>query len=86
MATTKGYIRVFSQSGIQTGLFSVGSVIAAAGKDDLIILLYHAGEPFAGKETLGNYEIIGSRTKPMSATYSRDITPYRLSELGIRRL
>ncbi|KAF9298822.1 hypothetical protein BGZ74_009205 [Mortierella antarctica] len=53
VATTKGYIRVFSQSGIQTGLFSVGSVIAAAGKDDLIILLYHAGEPFAGSQNLG---------------------------------
>ncbi|KAF9315034.1 hypothetical protein BG003_003535 [Podila horticola] len=53
VATTKGYIRVFSQSGIQTGLFSVGSVIAAAGRDDLIILLYHAGEPFAGSQNLG---------------------------------
>ncbi|KFH70872.1 hypothetical protein MVEG_03719 [Podila verticillata NRRL 6337] len=53
VATTRGYVRVFSQSGIQTGLFSVGSVIAAAGKDDLIILLYHAGEPFAGSQNLG---------------------------------
>ncbi|KAK3818655.1 MAG: hypothetical protein J3Q66DRAFT_439688 [Benniella sp.] len=34
------------QSGIQRALFSVGSVIAAAGKDDLVILIYHQGEPF----------------------------------------
>ncbi|KAF9430621.1 hypothetical protein BGZ94_005626 [Podila epigama] len=53
VTTTRGYVRVFSQSGIQTGLFSVGSVIAAAGKDDLVILLHHLGEPFAGSQNLG---------------------------------
>jgi len=49
VATSRGHVRVFSQSGIQTGLFSVGSVIAAAGRDDMVLLVYHLGEPFEGK-------------------------------------
>ena len=49
VATSRGYVRVFSQSGIQTALFSVGSVISAAGKDDMILLIHHQGEPFEGK-------------------------------------
>ncbi|KAG0359042.1 hypothetical protein BGZ54_010158 [Gamsiella multidivaricata] len=53
VATSRGYIRVFSQSGIQTALFSVGSVIAAAGKDDMVLLVYNHGEPFEGSQNLG---------------------------------
>ncbi|KAF9198016.1 hypothetical protein BGZ49_001301 [Haplosporangium sp. Z 27] len=53
VATSRGYVRVFSQSGIQTALFSVGSVVAAAGKDDMVLLIYHQGEPFQGSQNLG---------------------------------
>ncbi|KAF9353906.1 hypothetical protein BGX34_011298, partial [Mortierella sp. NVP85] len=53
VATSRGYVRIFSQSGIQRALFSVGSVIAAAGKDDLVLLIYHQGEPFQGSQNLG---------------------------------
>ncbi|KAF8937985.1 hypothetical protein BGZ58_001792 [Dissophora ornata] len=48
VATSRGYVRVFSLSGVQTALFSVGSVISAAGKDDMILLIHHQGEPFEG--------------------------------------
>ncbi|KAG0210615.1 hypothetical protein BGX28_009140 [Mortierella sp. GBA30] len=61
VATSRGYVRVFSQSGIQTGLFSVGSVIAAAGKDDMVLLVYHLGEPFEGSQNLG-YSIYNVET------------------------
>ncbi|KAF9990738.1 hypothetical protein BGZ75_000124 [Mortierella antarctica] len=53
VTTSRGHVRVFSQSGIQTGLFSVGSVIAAAGRDDMVLLVYHLGEPFEGSQNLG---------------------------------
>ncbi|KAI8359261.1 hypothetical protein B0O80DRAFT_439828 [Mortierella sp. GBAus27b] len=61
VATSKGYVRVFSQSGIQTALFCVGSVIAAAGKDDMVLLIYHQGEPFEGSQNLG-YSIYNVET------------------------
>ncbi|KAG0000372.1 hypothetical protein BGZ80_010757 [Entomortierella chlamydospora] len=61
VATSRGFIRVFSQSGIQTALFSVGSVVAAAGKDDMVLLIYHQGEPFQGSQNLG-YSIYNVET------------------------
>jgi len=48
VTTSRGYVRVFSQSGIQTGLFGVGPVISSAGKGDLVLLVHHQGEPFQG--------------------------------------
>ncbi|KAF9194749.1 hypothetical protein BGZ51_007978 [Haplosporangium sp. Z 767] len=53
VTTSRGYVRVFSQSGIQTGLFTIGSVIGAAGKDDMVLFVYHQGEPFEGSQNLG---------------------------------
>ncbi|KAG0309029.1 hypothetical protein BGZ98_005711 [Dissophora globulifera] len=61
VATSRGYVRVFSQSGIQTSVFSVGSVIAAAGKDDLILLVHHQGEPFEGSQNV-SYSIYNVET------------------------
>ncbi|KAF9580964.1 hypothetical protein BGW38_002188 [Lunasporangiospora selenospora] len=52
VTTSRGYLRVFSQSGIQTGIFCAGSAIAAAGKEDLVMLILRAGEPFAGSQNL----------------------------------
>ncbi|GJJ69992.1 chromosome transmission fidelity protein 4 [Entomortierella parvispora] len=53
VTTSRGYVRVFSQSGIQTGLFGVGPVISSAGKGDLVLLVHHQGEPFQGSQNLG---------------------------------
>ncbi|KAF9142463.1 hypothetical protein BG015_000851 [Linnemannia schmuckeri] len=53
VATTRGFVRTFSQSGIQTGIFSVGSIVAVAGLHDLAIIIYHQGEPFEGSQNLG---------------------------------
>ncbi|KAG0052955.1 hypothetical protein BGZ83_001881 [Gryganskiella cystojenkinii] len=53
VCTTRGYVRVFSPGGVQTGLFSVGSVIAASGRDDMVLLVYRMGEPFEGSQNLG---------------------------------
>ncbi|KAF9116766.1 hypothetical protein BGX27_011080 [Mortierella sp. AM989] len=61
VATSRGFVRVFSQSGIQTALFSVNSVVAAAGKDDMVLLIYHQGEPFQGSQNLG-YSIYNVET------------------------
>ena len=48
VATSRGFVRIFSQSGVQTGIFSVGSIVAIAGLHDLAIIIYHQGEPFEG--------------------------------------
>ncbi|KAF9129281.1 hypothetical protein BGW39_004292 [Mortierella sp. 14UC] len=53
VGTSRGYIRTFSQSGVQTGIFSVGSIVAVAGLQDLAIIIYHQGEPFEGSQNLG---------------------------------
>ncbi|KAK3818523.1 MAG: hypothetical protein J3Q66DRAFT_400039 [Benniella sp.] len=53
IATSHGYVRIFSKSGIQRALFSVGSMIAAAGKDALVLFVYHQGESFQGSQNLG---------------------------------
>ncbi|KAG0380187.1 hypothetical protein BGX24_009701 [Mortierella sp. AD032] len=53
VATSRGYVRTFSQSGIQTGIYSVGSIVAVAGLQDLAIVIYHQGEPFEGSQNLG---------------------------------
>ncbi|KAK3818541.1 MAG: hypothetical protein J3Q66DRAFT_368629 [Benniella sp.] len=64
VATSRGYVRIFSQSGIQRALFSVGSVIAAAGKDDLVILIYHQGEPFQGSPLNGISTLRNNQSGP----------------------
>ncbi|ORZ26584.1 WD40-repeat-containing domain protein [Lobosporangium transversale] len=61
VSTSRGFVRIFSQSGIQTGLFSLGSVIAAVGKDDMVFFIYHQGEPFEGSQNLG-YSIYNVET------------------------
>lgn len=48
VATSRGFVRTFSQSGVQTGIFSVGSIVAVAGLHDLAIIIFHQGEPFEG--------------------------------------
>ncbi|KAG0281700.1 hypothetical protein BGZ95_000040 [Linnemannia exigua] len=53
VATSRGYVRTFSQSGIQIGIYSVGSIVAVAGLQDLAIVIYHQGEPFEGSQNLG---------------------------------
>ncbi|KAI1316668.1 hypothetical protein EDD11_009624 [Mortierella claussenii] len=61
VSTSRGYIRIFSQSGIQTGLFSIGSVVAAAGNEDMVLFIHHQGEPFEGSQNLG-YSIYNVET------------------------
>lgn len=53
VATSRGFVRTFSQSGVQTGIFSVGSIVAVAGLHDLAIIVFHQGEPFEGSQNLG---------------------------------
>jgi hypothetical protein len=54
VATSRGFVRTFSQSGIQIGIFSVGSIVAVAGLHDLAIIIYHQGEPFEGRRQCSN--------------------------------
>ncbi|KAF9095388.1 hypothetical protein BGX29_009064 [Mortierella sp. GBA35] len=53
VATSRGYIRMFTQTGAQIGLYSIGSIVAIAGINDLAIIIYHKGEPFEGSQNLG---------------------------------
>ncbi|KAG0228743.1 hypothetical protein BGW41_003354 [Actinomortierella wolfii] len=52
VATSLGFIRIFSQSGTQTGLFCVDSVVALAGKDDLVMVVHRAGPAYQGSHNL----------------------------------
>ncbi|KAF9168010.1 hypothetical protein DFQ26_001990 [Actinomortierella ambigua] len=52
VATSLGYVRIFSQSGIQTGLFCVDSVVAIAGKEDLVMVVHRAGPAYEGSHNL----------------------------------
>ncbi|KAF9439002.1 hypothetical protein BGZ76_001897 [Entomortierella beljakovae] len=60
-ATSRGFIRVFSRTGIQTALFSVSSVISTAARGDMVLVVYHQGEPFQGSQNLG-YSIYNVET------------------------
>ncbi|KAF9934592.1 hypothetical protein FBU30_001356 [Linnemannia zychae] len=53
VATSRGFVRIFSQSGVQTNLYSVGSIVSIAGFHDLAVIIYHQGEPFEGSQNLG---------------------------------
>jgi hypothetical protein len=58
VATSRGFVRTFSQSGVQTGIYSVGSIVAIAGLQDLAIIIYHQGEPFEGRQRSMKWNII----------------------------
>ena len=57
VATSRGFIRMFSQSGIQNGLYSIGSIVAVAGFHDLAIIIYHQGEPFEGMHPIQEWNV-----------------------------
>ncbi|KAF9975966.1 hypothetical protein BGZ73_000192 [Actinomortierella ambigua] len=52
VATSLGYLRIFSQSGVQTGLFCVDSVVAMAGREDLVMVVHRAGPAYQGSHNL----------------------------------
>lgn len=53
-ATSAGYVRIFTITGIQTHLFKLENIVAIAGGGNLAMFVYSVGTSFNG-----NYSITG---------------------------
>ncbi|KAI8978018.1 WD40-repeat-containing domain protein [Pilobolus umbonatus] len=59
VATSKGYIRVFTLTGVQKHIFSLDNVISMVGKLDLALIVYATGPSFTNQQNL-KYMLLNS--------------------------
>ncbi|KAI9249000.1 WD40-repeat-containing domain protein [Sporodiniella umbellata] len=60
-ATSAGFIRVLSLSGVQRHIFSLGNIVTLAAMNDLAFLVFATGPGFTGEQNL-EYLLINSET------------------------
>eukprot|EP00941_MAST-03F_sp_MAST-3F-sp1_P001830 g1830.t1 len=75
VATSHGFIRIFRHSGVQDSLYTApGPVVAMSGRGKWLIVVYHAGAPFAGRQNLA-YDLYDMNKRKKEATGPLHLRP-----------
>eukprot|EP00826_Nyctotherus_ovalis_P017650 TRINITY_DN1520_c0_g1_i9.p1 TRINITY_DN1520_c0_g1~~TRINITY_DN1520_c0_g1_i9.p1 ORF type:complete len:676 (+),score=210.29 TRINITY_DN1520_c0_g1_i9:102-2129(+) len=53
VATSKGYVRVFSHEGVQKRIFCMEGLVTMCGYENLLAIVYHQSAPLSGSQRMG---------------------------------
>jgi chromosome transmission fidelity protein 4 len=76
VATNKGHLRIFSVAGAQLPILSLGKpFVTMAAHENMLVVVYHMGAPFAGCQNLGYTLINMSRRHTLAADQALPLSP-----------